>query len=187
MLLPRSLLAITSLAVLVAAESWADLHMREEHNINSYDPSSFFVLHDADNSHFWTRQDILSMYGVLNTVDPTGHRSEPITAAEQDKVYTTITGLMDTDQDGMVSQQEWEAFIKAGGQLPDFGLGPGHHGDVEYEYELHHWLKYHSEDDSEESLNHLEDIEHERLFHHTEEKAEHDTHNNIPAKFRVQD
>ncbi|KAK9383433.1 uncharacterized protein V2V93DRAFT_361855 [Kockiozyma suomiensis] len=168
------------------AESWADMHMREEHNINSYDASSFFILHDSDNSKFWTRADILSLYGIMNPVDPTGHRKEPITPAQQDQVYRRICELMDFDHDGSVSLDEWLQFNKNGLQLPDFGYGPGHHGDVEYEYEIHHWLKYHSEDDSEENLNHPEDIEHEELFHHMEHKAESDQQKNIPTKFRVQ-
>ncbi|KAK9237088.1 hypothetical protein V1525DRAFT_404931 [Lipomyces kononenkoae] len=174
-------------AGLSAAESWAATHMREEHNIENYDTAAFFALHDSDNSHYWTKQDILSLYGVLHTVDPTGHRKQPVTADEQDKVYNTVIGLMDTDTDGSVSLDEWLAFTQQGGDLPDFGLGPGHHGDVEYEYEIHHWLKYHSEDEHDEPLNHPEDIEHEKLFHHMEDQAIKDQHMNIPLKFRVQD
>jgi hypothetical protein len=33
------------------------------------------------------------------------------------------------------------AFSNAGKELPDFGLGPGHHWDMEMEYEIHHWEK----------------------------------------------
>lgn len=32
-----------------------------------------------------------------------------------------------------------------GKRMRDFGLGPGHHGDDEYEYEIHHFEKYHDE------------------------------------------
>lgn len=42
------------------------------------------------------------------------------------------------------------------------GFGPGHHGDDEYEYEIHHWEKYHDENTKEEDLIHPEDIEHFR-------------------------
>lgn len=38
--------------------------------------------------------------------------------------------------------------------------GPGHHGDAEYEYEIHHFEKYHNEDSPDSELNHPEDIEH---------------------------
>ena len=39
-------------------------------------------------------------------------------------------------------------------------MGPGHHGDDEYEYEIHHFEKFHNEDTTEEELTHPEDIEH---------------------------
>ena len=68
---------------------------------------------------------------------------------------------------------------------------------VRYEYEIHHWEKYHSgEDAREEDLTHPEDIEHFRK--HDEEDARHEewekaqreakqgvVERNIPAKFRV--
>jgi hypothetical protein len=68
---------------------------------------------------------------------------------------------------------------------------------VRYEYEIHHWEKYHSgEDAKEEDLTHPEDIEHFRK--HDEEDARHEewektqreakrgvVERNIPAKFRV--
>lgn len=38
-----------------------------------------------------------------------------------------------------MTRAEWFAFVARGGRLPDFGMGPGHHGDDEYEYEIHHW------------------------------------------------
>jgi len=66
-----------------------------------------------------------------------------------------------------------------------------------YEYEIHHWEKYHSgEDVREEDLTHPEDIEHFRK--HDEEDARHEewektqreakqgvVERNIPTKFRV--
>ncbi|KAK9454801.1 hypothetical protein V1511DRAFT_500998 [Dipodascopsis uninucleata] len=168
-------------------ESWAKMHMREEHNIEDYDPRSFFSLHDSDKSDTWTRLDIMNLYGVYNRMDPTGQRKQPITPKEQRKVVEKILDLMDTNKDDVVSMQEWIDFNEKGGELPDFGLGPGHHGDVEYEYELHHWLKYHSEDDSEESLTHPEDIEHEKIFHNIEHQVLADQENNIPAKFLILD
>ncbi|KAK9466490.1 hypothetical protein V1512DRAFT_263720 [Lipomyces arxii] len=178
--------ASTALACTVSAESWADKHMKEEHGLESYDAASLFTLHDSDNSKYWTKQDILGLYGILQPVDPTAHRKEPITVAEQDKVYNTMLTLIDKDNDGSISLEEWLAYSNGGGQLPDFGFGPGHHGDVEYEYEIHHWLKYHANDETDENLNHPEDIEHENLFHHVEDQAIKDQSNNIPLKFRVQ-
>ena len=93
---------------------------------------------------------------------------------------------------GSVSRDEWMRQIQAGKRLPDFGYGPGHHGDIEYEYEIHHFEKYHSEDSTEEELNHPEDIEHFRL-HDQMEQAESRLEKlesmqiveaNIPQKFR---
>ena len=49
--------------------------------------------------------------------------------------------LMDKNGDGNVDKEEWMKFTGGGGTLPDFGLGPGHHWDIEMEYEIHHWEK----------------------------------------------
>jgi hypothetical protein len=73
-------------------------------------------------------------------------------------------------------------------------LGPGHHGDDEYEYEIHHFELFHGEDTKEEDLTHPEDIEHFRMH----DKLEEDQRRvegleklsiveaNIPVKFRKQ-
>jgi hypothetical protein len=87
-------------------------------------------------------------------------------------------------------------------------LGPGHHGDDEYEYEIHHFEKFHDEsmspippmcriytnevsDTKEEDLIHPEDIAH--FAKHEREEAEAErleilnrqaiNEANIPAKF----
>lgn len=52
------------------------------------------------------------------------------------------------------------AWSRDGGALPDFGVGIGHHGDEEYEYEIHHWEQHHTEEDGDEKFIHPEDIEH---------------------------
>ena len=50
--------------------------------------------------------------------------------------------LVAGDDKGFITREEWERFAGASGkELPDFGTGPGHHGDDEYEYEIHHWEK----------------------------------------------
>jgi hypothetical protein len=91
-----------------------------------------------------------------------------------------------------VSYAEFTIASAKGVKLPDFGFGPGHHGDDEYEYEIHHWEKYHGEDTKMEDLTHPEDIEHFRL--HEEEEAKEEewerlrslgiVEQNIPRKFR---
>ena len=84
--------------------------------------------------------------------------------------------------------------IVEGKRLPNFGLGPGHHGDNEYEYEIHHFEKFHGDDAKEEDLTHPEDIEHFKA-HDAQEDAElmvdqlekmQIVEANIPQKFRRQ-
>ena len=89
--------------------------------------------------------------------------------------------------------------------------GPGHHGDDEYEYEIHHFEKFHDEskhcpqhnyegrdhaneglDTKEEDLIHPEDIEHFRKHDEMDAAAERQAQldqmkiveANIPLKFR---
>lgn len=61
--------------------------------------------------------------------------------SKKDEVVTKVLALLDRDGSGFVTLEEWMGFCREGGVLPDFGLGPGHHGDDEYEYEIHHWEK----------------------------------------------
>lgn len=112
----------------------------------------------------------------------------------RDEILEQLLKLLDTDGDGAVSRQEWMDFMASGKRLPDMGTGPGHHGDDEYEYEIHHWEKYHGEDTKLEDLTHPEDIEHFRK-HEEMEKAQERLEEmekqsvieaNIPAKFRRQ-
>lgn len=102
--------------------------------------------------------------------------------------------IFDPAQSGRITKEAFLEKVKAGAQLPDFGLGPGHHGDDEYEYEIHHFEKYHGEDTQIEDLVHPEDIEHFRKHEEMEreqERLEQEQRqqivlNNIPAKFRRQ-
>ncbi|KAF8474602.1 hypothetical protein BDZ91DRAFT_269312 [Kalaharituber pfeilii] len=164
--------------------SWAEIHMLEEHHIANYDPASFFHLHDFDDSHTWTPQEILRTYGI--------DRDSDVPQAKQDEIVKTLMAEMDLDNDGGITLDEFLAYHADGKKLPDFGVGVGHHGDDEYEYEIHHFEKYHSEDSPEEELNHPEDIAH--FKHHEElEQAQAKLEElekqkivlvNIPAKFR---
>lgn len=182
-------------------DSWQVKHMKQEHRIEQFDALSFFTLHDSDNSKTWTTNDILNLYGLLKdrvVGDGSGLGSTDqnieITEDTKNFVLKTVLGMMDTDGDGVVSLDEWRIFTDKGGELPDFGLGPGHHGDYEYEYEVHHWLEHHAKDDPNVENVHPEDIEHEQLFHANEHGDDMDTHQdvigswakleNIPSKFR---
>lgn len=107
---------------------------------------------------------------------------------------TDVFEIFDPSQSGRISRDTFLDFTKNGKKLPDFGLGPGHHGDDEYEYEIHHFEKYHDENTREEDLIHPEDIAHFRKHDEMEREQERIENeqkqqiviNNIPLKFRKQ-
>lgn len=57
----------------------------------------------------------------------------------KEKLVNDVLALMDTDGDRTISRDEFHRYMKTGKTLPDYGYGPGHHGDDEYEYEIHHF------------------------------------------------
>ncbi|KAK0634837.1 hypothetical protein B0T17DRAFT_611785 [Bombardia bombarda] len=159
--------------------SWIEKHMAEEHHLASFDSASFFTLHDFDGDGSWEPREILRTYGLMD---------------ESNKhIVREILGLLDADRDGLVSRDEFARFIDVEHKtLPDVGTGPGHHGDDEYEYEIHHWEKFHDENTKLEDLTHPEDIEHFKKHEQMEEDQERQeamdkqsiVEENIPAKFR---
>lgn len=164
--------------------SWEQWHMREEHQLEEFDASAFFALHDLQNKGFWNKEDILYIYGLTRESvigDGSGmgehDHEESINQETKDKVLRDILRLLDANANGEISKEEWELFSTHGGHLPDFGIGPGHHLDFEAEYENHHWNKYHRDQDPDVMIKHKEDIEHEML-HHEHEIEE--THNINP-------
>ncbi|KAK3941701.1 calcineurin B-like protein 4 [Diplogelasinospora grovesii] len=172
-----------------ANASWMTKHMAEEHHATDFDASSFFALHDFDGDGTWEPQEILRTYGLMD--DSNKH----VPQERRDEIVREIMRLIDTNGDGLVSRDEFTHFINVGGKtLPDMGTGPGHHGDDEYEYEIHHWEKYHDENTKLEDLTHPEDIEHFKKHEQMEaeqerlEKMERQMiiEENIPAKFRRQ-
>ena len=102
--------------------------------------------------------------------------------------------IFDPENNGHISKEAFVQRCKDGKELPDFGLGPGHHGDMEYEYEIHHFEKFHGPDTTEEDLVHPEDIEHFRMHDILEdeqervkiEQSQSVVEANIPLKFRKQ-
>ncbi|KAL5347213.1 hypothetical protein V496_07417 [Pseudogymnoascus sp. VKM F-4515 (FW-2607)] len=166
---------------------WATQHLADEHHISNFDGGAFFQLHDFDDNGYWDFEEIYTTYGLKH--ETTDH----IASDRKDDVIKQVLSLIDRDQDGRVTKEEWMAFVAGGGKLPDFGMGPGHHGDDEYEYEIHHWEKYHDENTREEDLTHPEDIAHFKK--HDEMDAEADriakldsqtiVLDNIPQKFRI--
>jgi len=111
----------------------------------------------------------------------------------KDEIVDQLMGLLDANRDGRVTREEFVNVIQIQRKtLPDVGTGPGHHGDDEYEYEIHHWEKYHDENTKLEDLTHPEDIEHFKKHEEMEEEEERlqqmnkqaIVEDNIPAKFR---
>lgn len=169
-----------------ADADWATRHLLEEHHIQNFDAGSFFNLHDYDSSGFWTSDDILTTYGLKD--ESTKH----ISKEQKDEAVQKIIDLFDRDKSGSISFAEFTVGDAQGLKLPDFGFGIGHHGDDEYEYEIHHFEKYHDENTREEDLTHPEDIEHFRKHDLLDEQAERQeemdrmaiVEANIPQKFR---
>ncbi|KAG6218245.1 hypothetical protein E4U50_001701 [Claviceps purpurea] len=168
--------------------SWMEKHMAEEHHISSWDAGAFFALHDYNSDGYWQGDEIMRTYGLM---DPS---NKDMPQSKKTDVLQHILRLLDANHDEVVSHDEFTDFMSRGGTLPDLGTGPGHHGDDEYEYEIHHWEKYHDENTKLEDLTHPEDIEHfkhhEGMERQEEEQARRDKvqviEENIPAKFRRQ-
>lgn len=160
--------------------SWQRWHMLHEHELDEFTPEAFFQIHAVTKSpEILTKNDILRMYGlsrdeVVGLGDGMGNHddSELVSPELKDKIINTVMDLMDSNKDGVISLDEWLDYSNKGGEFPDFGLGPGHEYNFEEEYEKHHWLKYHADNDPEVEIMHKEDIEHE-LLHHFHE-IEHD-------------
>ncbi|KAF1816913.1 EF hand domain-containing protein [Eremomyces bilateralis CBS 781.70] len=173
-------------APLPPGTDWATRHMSEEHHMNGFDAAVFFHLHDYDNTGSWSPDDIRRTYGLFDQ----STRNIPETRKAQ--IAQKVLELYDFNHDGLISKAEYLAATGNGVTLPDFGTGPGHHGDSEYEYEIHHFEKYHGDDAKEEDLVHPEDIEH--FKEHDKLDAENAAwekrerlgimEENIPQKFR---
>jgi hypothetical protein len=116
------------------------LNCKEEHHISTFDSASFFSLHDYDDNGSWDKGEILKTYGMD---DPS---AKDVPQEKKDEVIREVMKLMDQNSNGIIERQEWMQFTGEGrkGTLPDFGLGPGHHWDIEMEYEIHHWELYQS-------------------------------------------
>lgn len=161
--------------------------LTEEHHIQGFDPDTFFTLHDFDSTGAWSPEDIRRMYGLYD------ESTSNISDADKASAINKVISLFDADRSGTISYAEFTVASARGIKLPDFGYGPGHHGDDEYEYEIHHFEKYHSGDDvKEEDLTHPEDIEHFKK-HDEEERRQEEwdkifksgniIEKNIPKKF----
>lgn len=165
--------------------------MTEEHHIDTFDPTSFFMLHDLEQKGYWDAPDILYIYGLsLDNVVGDGSgmgehdHEEKISPELKKEVVEKVSMVLNADSNGYVSKEKWLDFAANGGQLPDFGTGPGHHFDFETEYENHHWNKYHRDSDPDVHLKHKEDIIHELLHHQHEIEETHSDHPELRANFK---
>ncbi|RDL37249.1 uncharacterized protein BP5553_04682 [Venustampulla echinocandica] len=169
---------------------WATRHMAEEHHISNFDPGAFFSLHDYDDNGFWDVREILKTYGMEDET------AKDVPEEKKTEIANEVLRLIDTNGNNVVERDEWMYFTsndggKEKGTLPDFGTGPGHHWDIEMEYEIHHWEKYHDENTKEEDLIHPEDIAHFKKHDELEDEAERQAEldkmpiveHNIPPKF----
>ncbi|RQM06003.1 hypothetical protein DH86_00002566 [Scytalidium sp. 3C] len=167
--------------------------MAEEHHIGNFDAPSFFTLHDFDDNGVWDADEILTFYGMKDET------AKDVTQEKKDEIVREVMRLVDVNRNGQITMAEWIGFCRAGGngkngkgELPDFGTGPGHHWDMETEYEIHHWERYHDENTKLEDLTHPEDIEHFRRHDELEDEEEAQAaldrmsivEHNIPEKFR---
>ncbi|CAK7264257.1 hypothetical protein SEPCBS119000_000896 [Sporothrix epigloea] len=179
-MLPLRLLATVSLSAMAVAHgdhmaskkptvdanaNWITRHMAEEHHIADFDGSSFFTLHDFDGDGHFSAAEIERTYGLSDA------SNDDLAPEKRAAVAPAILALFDLDGDGRISRAEWrKGFDEEGKTLPDMGTGPGHHGDDEYEYEIHHWEMYHDENTKLEDLTHPEDIEHFKYHEELEAK-----------------
>lgn len=154
--------------------------------MDNWDAGAFFALHDYNSNGRWEGSEMQRTYGLMD--DSNKH----MTVQQKDEVLNVLLHLLDEDHDGEVSGDEWNRFIADGKTLPDLNTGPGHHGDDEYEYEIHHWEKYHDENTKLEDLTHPEDIEHFKKHEAMEDEEDRlqalnkiaIVEANIPQKFR---
>lgn len=79
---------------------------------------------------------MLATYGLFD------ESNKDVPEKRHAEIVDKLTALLDQDGDGTVKSDEFAAVLGEGKTLPDMGTGPGHHGDDEYEYEIHHWEKY---------------------------------------------
>lgn len=139
-------LALTHEQTPMEDNDWASLHMASEHHISGFDASSFFGLHDYDSDGAWEPAEILRTYGLApGSTDGTGGPGaryadgRSVEDYRRDEIVADVLARFDADRNGRIELDEWSGAWARGERLKDWGIGPGHHGDDEYEYEIHHY------------------------------------------------
>jgi hypothetical protein len=147
-------------------QQYAQRHMTSEHHIDSFDIRSFFQLHDLNRDGFWDREEIEAIYGVHHVYSQKKSKDDVEHQKKADHIASTVLNLLDKNEDGKVTPEEFEAVGLEG--LPSFDdMGAeGHHYDIESEFFLHHEEQFHSspETQTDDSYTHPEDLEH--FAHH---------------------
>ncbi|EPT03458.1 hypothetical protein FOMPIDRAFT_1022421 [Fomitopsis schrenkii] len=157
-------------------QQYAERHMAKEHHIDSFDPPSFFQLHDLNRDGIWDREEIEAIYGVHHAYSQKKSKDEIEHQKKADNIVNTVLEKLDKNKDGKISLDEFLAVGLDG--LPNFDdLGAeGHHYDMESEFFLHHEEEFHStpETQTDDSYTHPEDLEHfaqhEKIEHEEAER-----------------
>ncbi|BGO90177.1 hypothetical protein NBRC10512_002570 [Rhodotorula toruloides] len=161
--------------------TYAELHMAQEHHMDSFDIQAFFHLHDLNRDGVLDRNELESIYGVHHEKRRKGAKNLEVHTQQAKDIVEAVLAKLDTNQDGVLTMRE---FVAGGvGGLPNFkGVEHlGHHYDAEGEYFLHHEEKYHNtpETQREEDYVHPEDIEHflshEEIEEQEDERVRHFT------------
>ncbi|GAA6022199.1 hypothetical protein JCM11491_002430 [Sporobolomyces phaffii] len=142
--------------------TYAELHMAQEHHMDSFDIQAFFHLHDLNRDGVLDRNELESVYGVHHEKRKKGAKSLEVHTDQAKEIVTAVLEKLDENGDGVLTMRE---FVAGGvGGLPNFkGVDHlGHHYDAEGEYFLHHEEQFHNtpETQREEDYIHPEDIEH---------------------------
>ncbi|GAA5880470.1 hypothetical protein JCM16303_005393 [Sporobolomyces ruberrimus] len=154
--------------------TYAEMHMAQEHHMDSFDIQAFFHLHDLNRDGVLDRNELESVYGVHHEKRKKGAKSLEVHTEQAKEIVTAVLEKLDTNGDGVLTMRE---FVAGGvGGLPNFkGVDHlGHHYDAEGEYFLHHEEQFHNtpETQREEDYIHPEDIEH--FMSHEQIEAEED-------------
>lgn len=88
----------------------------EEHHITSFDPGSFFSLHDYDSSGTWTPDEVRRTYGLDD------ESARGVSRDKREEVVREVWRLFDGDSDGVITRAEWMGAVGRGVRLPDFGV-----------------------------------------------------------------
>ncbi|TNY24458.1 hypothetical protein DMC30DRAFT_413073 [Rhodotorula diobovata] len=166
--------------------TYAELHMAQEHHMDSFDIQAFFHLHDLNRDGVLDRNELESIYGVHHEKRRKGAKNLEVHTQQATEIVDQVLDRLDQNRDGVLTMRE---FVAGGvGGLPNFkGVEHlGHHYDAEGEYFLHHEERYHNTPETQREedyhfMSHeaIEDEEDERIRQFTGEDPDIDPAANI--------